>query len=321
MTLATAPKPTTILLFLAAPLLFASNMVVARGLAGAMPPASLGLARWTIAALVLLPIVWPSLRAGVLRGITWRSGNMLVVGLMVLLGGVLAVAPLYAAAGHTTAGNIALIVTMTPLIVALIERVVWKVPMSPRLGLGVALAVLGIGIATSGGDWSKLAGLRLNPGDALALIAALAWAGYTVTLRHAKVSIPPVVQLWLTGVGAVLCLLPLAAAETAMGGLPELTARTLAGVTFLGSVVGVGGYSLYGVVVRRVGAANASMSMYLVPVYALVLGALLLGEPMGLHQVAALALILGGVAFGTASRRAPATSIVGALPGAAAKAG
>ena len=43
------------LLFLLTPLLFAGNMLVARMIAGDVPPVTLAFLRWSIAALVLLP--------------------------------------------------------------------------------------------------------------------------------------------------------------------------------------------------------------------------------------------------------------------------
>jgi drug/metabolite transporter (DMT)-like permease len=64
-------------------------------------------------------------------------------------------------------------------------------------------------------------------------------------------------------------------------------------------VAGVGAYGAYGRVVTLVGASRASMSMYLVPAYALGLGALLLGETLHPYHAVSMGLVLGGVAMGT----------------------
>ncbi|MFC7609642.1 EamA family transporter [Teichococcus aestuarii] len=114
------PRWVLVFLFLCAPLLFASNMVAARWLSGSVPPVTLGFGRWLVAALVLLPVVWAPLRQGALR-----QAPPGVLALLALLGGVVSVAPQYGAAAYTSAGNIALIAAMSPLLVALIERVVW----------------------------------------------------------------------------------------------------------------------------------------------------------------------------------------------------
>jgi len=111
----------TKLQFLLAPLLFASNMVAARWIGGELPPVTLAFGRWLIAALILLPFVLPALRAH-LAVILSRKKDLV---LLALLGGVLSVAPQYAAAHFTSAGHIALLFALTPILVSLIDRFVW----------------------------------------------------------------------------------------------------------------------------------------------------------------------------------------------------
>jgi drug/metabolite transporter (DMT)-like permease len=283
-----------VVLFLVAPLLFAGNMLGARWLAGSVAPMTLSTGRWLVAALLLLPVAWPWLHRHGLFGVP-RARLLLLV----LLGGVLTVAPQYGAASYTSAGNIALLAAMTPLLVAVIERVFWGVRLRPAMLAGIACAFSGIGVATFRGDFSALLRLEVNPGDAMMLAAILAWSGYTAMLRHRPVDLPPMVLLWVVAAGGALCLMPLALLEWGRSGLPQLDARALWGILFLGLVAGVGAYGAYGRVVRLLGAGRASMSMYLVPAYALGHGAWLLGEALHPYHAVAMALVLGGVAMGT----------------------
>ncbi|MDJ0389881.1 DMT family transporter [Roseomonas sp. E05] len=288
------PRWLVILLFLGAPLLFASNMVGARWLSGSVPPVTLAFGRWAVAGLLLLPLVWPHLRAGALRH---ASPGMLA--LLALLGGVASVAPQYGAARYTSAGNIALIAAMSPLLVAIIERVVWGVRLRPAMLAGIACAFCGIGVAAFRGDVAALLRFELNPGDALMFGAILAWAGYTALLRHRPVPLPPMLLVWVVATGGAAGLLPLVGLEWARMGVPALGAQAFWGMLFLGIVAGIGAYGAFARVVGMVGAAQASMSMYLVPAYALVLGAALLGESLHPYHAVAMALVLGGVALGT----------------------
>jgi drug/metabolite transporter (DMT)-like permease len=283
-----------VVLFLLAPLLFAGNMLGARWLAGSVPPMTLSAGRWLVAAILLLPVAWPWLRG-------YRLGRVAPMRLLllVLLGGVLTVAPQYGAASYTSAGNIALLAAMTPLLVAVIERVVWGIRLRPAMLAGIACAFSGIGVATFRGDLSALLRLEVNPGDAMMLAAILGWSGYTAMLRHRPVELPPMVLLWVVAAGGALCMMPLAMLEWGRSGMPQLDARALWGILFLGLVAGIGAYGTYGRVVRRLGAGRASMSMYLVPAYALGLGAWLLGEALHPYHAVAMALVLGGVALGT----------------------
>jgi drug/metabolite transporter (DMT)-like permease len=290
-----------VFLFLCAPLLFAGNMLGARWLSGSVPPLTLATGRWAVAALLLLPVVLPALRRNGLGGVPLPQ-----LLLLVMLGGVLSVAPQYGAASYTSAGNIALLAALTPLMVAIIERVVWGVALRPAMLAGIACAFSGIAIATFRGDFHALLRLDVNPGDVLMLFAILAWSGYTALLRHRPVALPPLVLLWVVAAGGALCLLPLALLEWANAGMPPLTSRAMGGMVFLGLIAGVGAYGVYGRVVSLVGAARASMSMYLVPAYALGLGSLLLGETLQPYHAVSMALVLSGVALGTFQPRAAA---------------
>ena len=82
-----------------------------------------------------------------------------------------------------------------------------------------------------------------------------------------------------------------------------LTVRAAGGILFLALVAGVGAYAVYAWVVARLGAARASMAMYLVPVYAMAMGALLLGEHLRPYHGAAILLVFGGVGLATIQRQ------------------
>ena len=93
-------------------------MILARGVAGSVPPFSIAFFRWTIVALGLLPFVVMALREkpGVLRG---RRGIVLAGFLgMFVCGG-----PVYVAGTTTSAINLALIMAMAPLMVLLFSLV------------------------------------------------------------------------------------------------------------------------------------------------------------------------------------------------------
>ncbi|MCG8709887.1 DMT family transporter [Brenneria sp. 4F2] len=301
-------------LFLLAPLLFASNMVAARWINADFPPISLAFGRWLIAALVLFPFVLPSLRQSV-PVIKRRVGDLV---LLAILGGALSVAPQYAAAHHTNAGHIALIFALSPVLVSLIERLIWKTALSPTVIAGAGIAFAGIGVAVFEGSLAHLTQLELNRGDMIAFVAALSWAGYTALLRRRPIDVPPLVLLWIVASGGALALLPFAPVEWWLAGaMPGLSARVIGGMLFVALVAGIAAYLVYSRIVAIYGAARASTSMYLVPVFAFLLGALLLGERLQFYHVISTLMVFAGVALATiklpAKNKTPAYMNVSAM--------
>jgi drug/metabolite transporter (DMT)-like permease len=92
-----------------------SNMILARGVAGSVPPFSIAFFRWSIVALGLLPVVVMALREkpGVLHGQTFGIVAAGFLG-MFICGG-----PVYVAGVTTSAINLALIMALAPLAVLL----------------------------------------------------------------------------------------------------------------------------------------------------------------------------------------------------------
>ena len=103
-------------MLLAAPALFASNMVAARWAHdAALPPVFLAFGRWLLAFLILLPLAAPALLRH--RQALWRGLPTLLP--LAVLGMGVAVAPQYIGAQSTSATNIALIFSCSPILVAL----------------------------------------------------------------------------------------------------------------------------------------------------------------------------------------------------------
>jgi drug/metabolite transporter (DMT)-like permease len=75
-------------------------------------------------------------------------------------------------------------------------------------------------------------------------------------------------------------------------GIPPLGA--VAAATVLGMASGGLGWILYYVLLARAGPARASLSLYLVPAFAVLYGVALLGEPATRGTLAGLVLVIGG---------------------------
>jgi len=271
-------------LLLICPGLLASNMLVARLTHELVPPVALALGRWGLSLLLLLPFtglaLW-RLRAEV--GREWR--DLLVLG---GLGMGVCGAFVYIGADATTATNIGLIYAASPILIVLLARLGYGERLRPWQILGVMLCLLGVLIIIARGDPQNLWWLRFNAGDLWILAATVAWAGYSVLLRHRPSRLSPSLRFTAICLAGVLVLLPAWGLELLGGAMPVLNRETVMAVVFLAVVSSLLAYQVYGRIQRSLGAGPTGVVMYLVPVYNGALAWLLLGEqPHGYHLLGA----------------------------------
>src|SRR5262249_52277282 len=138
---------------------------------------------------------------------------------------------------------------------------------------GCAIAFGGcvlIGIATSG------SGSRGGLGIALCLVAALAYAAAVVVQKPVLARVPPLQVTCLGCLVATVACLPLApqlVAQTA-----NASASAIAWTVYLGALPTAVGFLTWSFALKRMRAGSLAAVAYLIPVVAVVLGWLVLGE-------------------------------------------
>lgn len=160
--------------------------------------------------------------------------------------------------------------------------------------VGVGIGFVGVALLVGAQPQGKVVG-------ALAVVGmALCYAvGQLLAARHLGSVQPPVVALATTAVAA-LAVLPFGIAQ-APDHLPHW--KTIGSVLALGIPLTALAFLLFYAIIAGAGAAYASLVTYLVPPIALLYGAIFLDERFGVAAIGGLALILGGVAFGTGRLR------------------
>jgi drug/metabolite transporter (DMT)-like permease len=207
------------------------------------------------------------------------------------------------------AGDSALIIASTPVLVAVLAVVSGADTLTPMKFAGSALSFLGVVVVIAAGVGVSLTGSAV--GSALTLAAAACWASYTafaapVLRRHS----PLVLTTWAT-VGGALVLLPVGLAQLlAPGALDQVAAGRLAPMVLAVAYSGLLAAAFANVIVfngvRLLGPTRVITLQSFVPAMAVVLAFVFLGEPIRPAQVFGGAIIVFGVAL---TRRASARPI------------
>lgn len=273
-------------------LMWGGNAVAGRLAVGHIPPMTLTAARWTVAFIVILAIGWPNAR---------RQWAEMRRGLPVLfaLGAVGFAAfnlALYNALQYTTAINVTIEQAAMPVVIFVANFALFRMRAGPIQILGFLVSLVGVAITASGGDLTRLAGLEINRGDAIMLIAVLAYGLYTVALRYKPALDWQTVMIAMT-FSAMVISWPFAIWEHASGAgfAPDLTGIGVAAYTALFPSILAQIFYLRGV--EMIGSNRAGLFINLVPVFGTMLAIALLGEMFHPYHAVALVMVIGGIAL------------------------
>ena len=282
-------------------LLWASAFVAIRHLGADFSPGALSLGRLAVGS-VLLGVV--SLTRGWVRPTRREWGAIAAIGLLWY-----AVYNVALNAGEllVDAGTAALLIQVSPLLIAVLAAWLLGERFTGRLALGLALAfagVLVIGLAaTPATAHPRAGGAGYAWGVALCLVSAAAYSVSVILQKPLVARLPAVQVTWLAcSVGALVCL-PFAgrlAQEAALA-----PAASLWWVGYLGVFPTAVAFTTYAFALRHMPASSLGATTYLVPGVTILLGWLFLSEvPAPLAYLGG-ALALVGVAVARSRSRAP----------------
>jgi drug/metabolite transporter (DMT)-like permease len=164
--------------------------------------------------------------------------------------------------------------------------------------IGVAVGFVGVALLVGVQSGGNLVAAFAVLGVALCYASSVLYAGVTVR------GIPPL-QVSIGQLGfAALMLAPVALTQLPSSPPPAQTWLAVLALGVLGSGIA---YLLYFAIIASAGASRAILVTYLVPAFALVYGAVFLGEAVTAVALAGLALVLTGTALATGLRRRAAS--------------
>jgi drug/metabolite transporter (DMT)-like permease len=273
------------------PALWSVNYIVARKAPGVVEPHLLALGRWALAGLIV---------GFIARGELWQKRRAVLAAwpqylVLGTLGMFICGAWVYQGARTTSAMNIALIYSASPVLIAL-GAVAWLGErFSARQALGVAVALAGVMHVIVKGRWLALAQVQWVAGDGWIVACMLSWAAYALLLKKWPSTLSATARLAATSAGGVAVLLPFAVWELLQPATPPWTLQAAVLTALAALVPGVGAYWAYGFAQKVLGASRVASSLYLGPLYAALAAWGVLGEPLGMHHAIGAALILPGI--------------------------
>jgi drug/metabolite transporter (DMT)-like permease len=201
---------------------------------------------------------------------------------------------------HITAGRGALVVATTPVITLLAAAWLLKEGMTPLKAVGSALAFAGCLTVIGRGDPVALFRGQVGIGDLLIIGCAFMWSIYTLigrlgTQSLAQRNLGALVMTAYASCAGFLMLLTVALVDNPAQLIPNYSLLAWTAIAFLGLLGTTLGFTWFAAAVQKIGAQRASIFINLVPVAAVLQGALLLGERLDLSALIGGVLVICGV--------------------------
>jgi drug/metabolite transporter (DMT)-like permease len=270
-------------------IVWGSTYVVTKAVVRDIPPLTLAVLRYLIAAGVLLPIA-------IARGGSMRLPASLPLGPLVWMGltgiAILTVGFNYGLV-YGSASQGALVYALSPAAVALAAVLGLHEALSKRRLAGVALSMAGTALVVASGKVDQAAP-RPFVGALCMLAGVAAWAIYTVVAKRLANADQVIVIAWVSIIGTAM-LLPLAVFELLREPLPRLTLEGGVGTLYLGAIASALAYVVYSWVLRELDASLVGAYFTVDPLVGVGTAVVFLGEALRRGQVTGAIIALVGM--------------------------
>jgi len=193
------------------------------------------------------------------------------------------------------AGRAALIIACIPVIICLASALIFKEPLTRKKILGTLLSLTGVSIVLAKGNPLVLLQSPLSSGDLFILGCVVSWAVYSLAGNRVMRRINPLEAVtWSCIIGDIL-LLPFALYHGLIRDISHSLPRDWGHILFLGVIATGLAFTWYYQGIKTIGPARAGIFINLVPVFAVILGFIVLREPIYLSLLGGGALTLTGV--------------------------
>jgi drug/metabolite transporter (DMT)-like permease len=273
-------------------LFWGANSVAGKLAVGHVSPMVLTTFRWVVALLVILAVMmpqvrrdWPTIRRHWLQLLLYGAFGFTAFNAL-----------LYSALGYTSAINAVIEQAGIPMLIFVFNFLLFRIQASFAQIVGFSVTLIGVLVTAAHGEFSALAELQFNFGDALMLCACIVYAAYTVSLRW-KPDLHWQSFIAAPAFGALLSAVPLFFWELSRGAaiFPDTTGWAI--ILYAGIFPSLLSQVLYVRGVEMIGANRAGLFINAIPVFGTILSVFIIGETLHLFHVVALLLVLGGIAI------------------------
>jgi drug/metabolite transporter (DMT)-like permease len=204
---------------------------------------------------------------------------------------------------HIHAGRASLIIATNPIFISLLSAIFFKEKLNILKIIGILLSVTGAIVVISNGRIQEIFRGHFGIGEVYISLCVLCWVSYSLIGKWVMRDLTPLISVFYSVViGTVLLLGPALYHNL----LPVMACMSLSAwialayLAFFGTVLG---FIWYYQGIKAIGAIKSGLYINFVPVSAIILGSVILKEPVTLALLAGALLVIAGVYVTNFARR------------------
>ena len=268
-----------------------SNIAIAKGALGNIPPVSLSFWRWFFVFLIIVPFVFKEIN---------KNKQHLLQELPRLLflsftGFVICGAFPYISGLTTTVTNMGIIYALAPIAIVMFASFLFHEKLSFVQYIGIFTSFFGVAFVIFKGSLSNLFNLNFTLGDLWILAAAISWAFFSIYLVNWKSKFSIFARFTIMSFFGAVILFPFYMIENSYFMQTTFNDNFVVFVILASVFPGVLAFTMYTKLQQLIGASLASLTVYFMPIYGAIYGMILFNETLKIFHLYGAILVLLGI--------------------------
>lgn len=273
-------------------MMWGGNVIAGKFALGHVSPFLLTSMRWLIAMVIILPFAWPHLK----HEIPQVKSSLPYLAILGALGFSIFNNMMYLSLNYTSAINVGIIQASMPLIVYLLNFLLFGLRVSFQQMLGFLITLIGVAVITSQGQLFTLFNRSVNFGDLLMLIGIFLYGVYSVGLVK-KPKMHWMTFISILGVSAFIFSLPFAFWEWQSQRIIWPDTQGYLVILYTAAFPAIAAQVFWMLGLEKIGSNRGGIFINILPIFSSAFAIILLGEKFHTYHMMALMLVMGGVAL------------------------
>lgn len=280
-------------------LFWSLNVIISRYLADAMPPILINFMRWVIAGALLFPFTFHELR----NNFTAIKAAWPIILIQGFLGVSLFNTLVYMAGPSTSAIDMALIISIGPVFMAVFSWLILHKPITLRQGIGLCIALAGVVVLLIRGSITNLTSFQFAIGDVYTMGAAATFALYSTLLTFKPKNISSITFLELTILAGIVLMIPFVIEPLQGYSFTSLHTYGIISIIYMAIFQSIFAFLFWSTTLEGIGTIRAGILFYTMPVFSSIAAYFLLDEVLQQSQLLGGAMVLAGVIYAALENR------------------